>query len=95
MTMENGKTLGGGNLEGGISAAGGRPDEAKLPGGTTHEPQSHELPKPTYWPAVLALAVCFGLWGILTSVWLIVVGAAGTVVAAARWFGELRHEKSE
>ncbi|MEJ2720122.1 MAG: hypothetical protein P8181_03145 [bacterium] len=95
MTMENGNTLGGGNLEGGASAAGSRTGEAKSPDGTAHEPQPHVLPKPTYWPAVLALAVCFGLWGVLTSVWLIVVGAAGTVVAAARWYGELRHEKSE
>jgi hypothetical protein len=64
-------------------------------GAETRGPRPANLPRPTYWPAVLALSICFGLWGILTSVWLIVVGLAGAAIALARWFGELRHEPEE
>jgi membrane protease YdiL (CAAX protease family) len=53
------------------------------------------LPRPTYWPAILALSICFALWGVLTSVWLTVVGVAGVVLAGARWLAELHHEQGE
>jgi hypothetical protein len=50
-----------------------------------------ELPRPTYWPAVLALAIVFLAWSIVTS-WLIAVaGAILLVVALAGWIGELQH----
>jgi hypothetical protein len=60
-----------------------------------HEPKPANLPQPTYWPAIMAIAVCFGLWGVLTSVWLIGVGLVGTVVAAVGWIGDLRDEADE
>jgi hypothetical protein len=43
----------------------------------------------------MAISVCFGLWGVLTSVWLTVVGAAGLVVSAVGWIGELGDEVDE
>jgi hypothetical protein len=59
------------------------------------EPEPESLPQPTYWPAIMAIAVCFGLWGVLTSAWLIVVGLVGMVVAAVGWIGDLRDEPDE
>ncbi len=55
-----------------------------------HAPLPGALPKPTVWPAVLALGACFLAWGILTS-WL--VSVAGFVLFAAGcagWIAELR-----
>ena len=59
------------------------------------EPRPAVLPRPTYWPAVLALAVCFALWGILTSVWMIVPGVVVAAGACVGWFRELRDEDDE
>jgi hypothetical protein len=83
MTTENGEMVQGGGPSGSQAPDGG------------HEPLPAQMPRPTYWPAVLALSICFALWGVLTSVWMIVVGGAGAVLAAARWFGELRDEPVE
>ncbi len=83
MTNENATTAGAGGTE------------ANAASGESRDPGPETLPRPTFWPAILALSVCFALWGVLTSVWLIVVGAAGTLLAAARWFGELQHERDE
>jgi hypothetical protein len=60
-----------------------------------HEPEPKNLPQPTYWPATMAIAICFGLWGVLTSEALIVVGLVGMVVAAVGWIGDLRDEADE
>lgn len=89
MTLENGRAGRDGDTgETRSSHARGTPGarQGSLPG---------TMPKPTYWPAILAFSVCFALWGVLTSYWLSVVGGGGIVLAAARWFGELRHEKNE
>jgi hypothetical protein len=58
-----------------------------------HAPLPETLPKPTVWPAVLALGACFLAWGILTS-WLF--SAAGFVLfvtGCAGWVAELRMGK--
>ena len=55
-----------------------------------HAPLPERLPKPTMWPAVLALGACFLAWGIVTS-WFI--SAAGFVLfsaGCAGWITELR-----
>ncbi len=52
----------------------------------------HRMPEPTFWPAVMAVAICFALWGILTSPWIIVAGVLGIVLAAAGWIGDLHDE---
>jgi len=59
------------------------------------EPRPAIVPRPTYWPAVLAASVTFALWGVLTSVWIVVVGAAGALLAAGAWFAEVQHDESE
>ncbi|MGD8863903.1 MAG: cytochrome c oxidase subunit 4 [Myxococcales bacterium] len=60
-----------------------------------NEPRSPVVPRPTYWPATLALSVCFALWGVLTSVWMIVVGMAASGLAIAGWIRELDHDPIE
>ncbi len=67
------------------------------PGGPAgwNEPRPADLPAPSFWPAVLAAGVCFALWGVLTSPWLIVFGLAGAVTAAVGWIRELRHEPND
>ncbi len=50
------------------------------------------LAQPTYWPAVLALAIAFVLWGAVTSLVISGVGLLLAVIGLAGWIGELRHE---
>ena len=50
------------------------------------------LPNPTYWPAVLALAITFIAWGILTSLWITLVGFILFALAIGGWIGDLLHE---
>jgi hypothetical protein len=50
-----------------------------------------ELPKPTYWPAVLALGITFLVWGLVTSVLLSGIGLILFALALAGWIGDLRH----
>lgn len=49
-----------------------------------------ELPRPTAWPAALALGVTGILWGILTSGIITIVGAVVAGFAVVGWVGELR-----
>jgi hypothetical protein len=58
-------------------------------------PQPARIPAPTYWPFVLALSACFGLWGILTSPLLSLVGLGGFFLAAARWAAEAYRDSDE
>jgi hypothetical protein len=60
------------------------------PGWTVPHPE--ELPKPTFWPAFLAFAVTFLLWGIVTSPIITTVGGLLLVVSLAGWIGDIRHE---
>lgn len=49
-----------------------------------------ELPRPTVWPAALALGVTFMLWGLLTSGIISAIGGVVTACAVVGWVGELR-----
>ncbi len=50
------------------------------------------LPRPTYWPAVLAVGVVLVAWGVVTSWPISAVGAAAGALALGGWIQELRHE---
>ncbi|MDP9313846.1 MAG: hypothetical protein M3R24_23700 [Chloroflexota bacterium] len=50
------------------------------------------LPRPTYWPAVLALGITFLAWGVVTSLLIVVVGILLLVLAVGGWIGDLLHE---
>jgi hypothetical protein len=70
-----------------------REQEAKgalRPGWTVPHPE--ELPRPTFWPAALAFAVTFLLWGIVTSPIITAVGGILFCVSLAGWIGDIRHE---
>lgn len=55
-------------------------------------PLPRTVPAATFWPAVMALAVAAGFWGIVLD--RIVVGAAAVLfaVACAGWIGDMLHE---
>jgi hypothetical protein len=64
---------------------------ADLPPGWGRARPEH-IPRPTYWPAVLAFGLTFAIWGFLTT-WIIsVVGLVLITIALAGWIGDLRHE---
>jgi hypothetical protein len=58
-------------------------------------PKPAMIPRPTYWPAGLALGITFLLWGIVTSLVVVAVGAAVFIVSLAGWIGEMRHEANQ
>jgi len=54
-------------------------------------PAAH-LPRPTYWPVVLAVGIMFPAWGIVTTIAISVIGLALLALALGGWIGELRHD---
>jgi hypothetical protein len=66
------------------------PTPDRPPGWSQARPE--HIPRPTYWPAVLAFGLTFALWGLLTT-WIIsVVGIAVVAIGLLGWIGDLRHE---
>ncbi len=53
-------------------------------------PTAH-LPRPTYWPVVLAVGVMFLAWGIVTTIIISIIGVALLALGLGGWIGELRH----
>lgn len=53
-------------------------------------PAAH-LPRPTYWPVVLAVGVMFLAWGIVTTIAITIIGLALFALGLGGWIGELRH----
>lgn len=64
--------------------------EELRPGWSRARPE--HIPRPTYWPAAVALGVTFFLWGFLTTWIIAVVGLLLMGVGLAGWIGEWRHE---
>jgi hypothetical protein len=56
-------------------------------------PRVQIIPRATYSPAVMALAIVCLLWGLLTSYLISLLGVVLLVVSLAGWIGELRHER--
>ncbi len=52
-------------------------------------PTEH-LPRPTYWPVVLAAGVMFLAWGIVTTIAISIIGVALLALGLGGWIGELR-----
>jgi len=58
------------------------------------EPVRHPpLPRPTYFPAGLALGSALIFWGFVTSWAILVVGGGLFAGALAGWIAEIRHER--
>ncbi len=54
-----------------------------------HRTPGEPLPRPTFWPAALALGIVFVLWGVVTSYIVSGVGLILFVLALAGWIREL------
>jgi hypothetical protein len=61
--------------------------------GSTPLPES--IPRATIWPAVLALGIVAGVWGVLTSLYMTVVGIIVSIVGIGGWIREIMLENSE
>jgi hypothetical protein len=55
-------------------------------------PAEH-LPRPTYFPAGLAMGIAFLFWGLITSWVVIVVGLVLFIASLAGWITEIRYER--
>jgi hypothetical protein len=55
-------------------------------------PAEH-LPRPTYFPAGLAMGVTFLFWGLITSLIIFVVGLVLFSASLAGWITEIRYER--
>jgi hypothetical protein len=60
--------------------------------GWTRLPPSH-IPRPTYFPAGLALGTALIFLSLITSVVILVVGIGIFAVSLAGWVSEIRHER--
>jgi hypothetical protein len=51
------------------------------------------IPRPTYWPFIMAVSLLFIGWGLIET-WIIsVAGAIGFFIALAGWIKELLYER--
>ena len=57
-------------------------------------PNEH-LPRPTYFPAGVAMGLTFIFWGIITSLVTVTVGLALFTAALAGWIREIRNERHD
>lgn len=57
------------------------------------KPRAQVIPRPTYAPAVTAIAVICLLWGLVTTFLISLLGLILLVAGLAYWIGELRHER--
>ncbi len=60
-----------------------------------HKPKPIVLPRPTYWPAVLAFGIVFVLWGLVASPILSGTGVVIAVIGLIGWIRELLQEPPE
>ncbi len=51
-----------------------------------------ELPEPTFWPITLALGLTLLLWGIVTSIYISMVGFIIVVLAVRGWVHDIRRD---
>jgi hypothetical protein len=58
-----------------------------------NRPKPDVVPRPTSWPAALALGIALLGWGLITSPVVFGVGLLVFVVSLAGWIGEVRHEE--
>ncbi|MEO6876389.1 MAG: hypothetical protein ABI222_16350 [Opitutaceae bacterium] len=68
----------------------------------TPEPHPHweplppeQLPRPTYFPAGLAMGATFVFWGLITSWVVFLVGLGLFAAALAGWITEIIHERNQ
>jgi hypothetical protein len=52
------------------------------------------LPKPTYWPFIMAATLLFIDWGLISTWILSVAGAIGFFIALGGWIKEMLYERT-
>jgi hypothetical protein len=52
-------------------------------------------PEPSIWPATLAVAITFLVWGLVTSLIITGVGLALFAIAIAGWIRDICHERAK
>ena len=60
-----------------------------------NRPLPEHIPRPTAWPAGLALGITLFFWGIITSLVVLAMGLAVLIVCLYGWIGEMRHETKQ
>ena len=70
------------------------PDEQSPVASPKWEPLPTEhLPRPTYFPAGLAMGIAFLFWGLITSLVTLLVGLALFIASLPGWITEIRYER--
>ncbi len=57
-------------------------------------PRDH-LPRPTYWPVVMALGITFMCFGVVTTFIISAVGLILFIISTVGWIGDIRNEQRE
>jgi hypothetical protein len=68
---------------------------AESAGNDWNVPKPDTVPRPTYWPAVLAFGCALIGFGVLTSYVFSILGAMIFIFALSKWIGEMVHERDE
>lgn len=68
----------------------GHDQEELRPGWSRPKPE--HVPRPTYWPAVLAFGITFLFWGLISTPIIAAIGLAIGAIGLAGWIAELRHD---
>lgn len=68
-------------------------DREKIDRSDWSVPKPDTIPRSTWWPASIALAITFFFWGLVTSPVVLAVGGGLFVVSLAGWIREMRHEQ--
>jgi len=66
-------------------------DAESVPPGWQILPET-SLPRPTYFPAGLAMGAAFLFWGLITTWVVVLVGLVLFLASLAGWITEIRHE---
>jgi hypothetical protein len=69
-----------------------RPRDATPSGGEDWtEPRMEHVPRPTYWPVVMALGTVLIFWGVATTMAISIIGLGLFVIGLTGWIWEMRH----
>lgn len=58
-----------------------------------HDHYSAHLPRPTFWPAGVALGITLLFWGLIGSIPVLVSGIALFVASVIGWIKDIRNER--
>jgi hypothetical protein len=62
------------------------------PGDDWNVPRPERIPRPTSWPAAMALGITLFAWGLITSPVVLGLGLTLFLLSLGGWIGEMRHD---